>query len=495
MVLSHRNMVAGAKSVAQYLENRPSDRILAALPLSFDAGFSQLTTAFHVGASVTLINYLVPRDVVDAVQRYRITGLTAVPPLWIQLLGVPAFREGALRGIRIAQNAGGHLPVELVRQVRAAMPEARLFLQYGMTETFRTTYLPPGELDRRPGSMGRPMPDTEVLVLDDDGRPVASGEVGELVHRGPTIALGYWNDPETTSFTFRTNPARPEGAPDTERVVFSGDMVRRDDEGFLYYVSRRDRLIKTMGFRVGPDEIADALYASGQVHEAIVDSESDVERGAVIVAYVVLRDGGSLDDLKRYCRAELPEYAQPARNDVRPDLPRLAGGKHDLAARVGRLVRTALVDVVARWDALGQVARVDGDVLGIGDERSADIRIVEDACLPGHHLPRSALAFAASARIANTITIMAIALANPPKSIMPKRSIASADSSSALMRYAMSRTGVPRASPTPVGRWATIRSRSSAPGGVEPRQSRPPVLLTGGFASHRGLRRRACASR
>jgi acyl-CoA synthetase (AMP-forming)/AMP-acid ligase II len=180
--------------------------------------------------------------------------------------------------------------------------------------------------------MGRAMPDTEILVLDEHDRPAAVGEPGELVHRGPTIALGYWNDPEATSRTFRSNPLRTAGVPDSERVVYSGDVVRRDADGFLHFVGRRDRVIKTMGFRIGPDEVADVLHASGEVEEVVIDAEPDPERGSRILAYVVLRDGGSIDRLRRFCRAELAEYAQPAEYVRRERLARLPSGKYDLEA-------------------------------------------------------------------------------------------------------------------------------------------------------------------
>jgi acyl-CoA synthetase (AMP-forming)/AMP-acid ligase II len=258
------------------------------------------------------------------------TVLAAVPPLWIQLLSSPDI--GALRGIRIAQNAGGHLPTEVVRQLRTALPSTRLYLQYGMTETFRSSYLPPNEVDRRPGSMGRPMPGADILLLDESGRPVAPGEVGEIVHRGPTVASGYWNDPEATARTFRPNPLRPDGAPDAERVVFTGDLARRDAEGFLHFVGRRDRMIKSMGFRVGPDEVADALHASGEIAEAVIDAVPDPARGDRIVAYVVLREGGSLARLERFCRAELPAFAHPSAYEQRAALARLPSGKYDMEA-------------------------------------------------------------------------------------------------------------------------------------------------------------------
>jgi len=177
--------------------------------------------------------------------------------------------------------------------------------------------------------MGRAIPGGEVYVLLEDGTPAPTGEVGELVYRGPTVTLGYWNDPELTARVFRPDPLRPS---DGERVVFSGDLVRRDDEGFLYFVGRRDRIIKTMGYRVGPDEILSVLHASGEVADAVVVGEPDEARGERIVAYVVLAEQGSLDRLQAYYGRELPRYLQPARVEVRDTLPLLASGKHDLAA-------------------------------------------------------------------------------------------------------------------------------------------------------------------
>jgi acyl-CoA synthetase (AMP-forming)/AMP-acid ligase II len=332
VVFSIGALRAGVSTVVSYLGLETTDRVATLLPFSSVYGLNQILTTVAVGASVVIERSPVARDMVVQLAAQRTTVLAAVPPLWNQLVGVPDFQKGLLRDLRIAQNAGGHLPTELVRRVREALPGARLFLQYGMTETFRGTFLPPEEVDRRPGSMGRAMPDTEILLLDEQGRPVPQGEIGEIVHRGPTIAMGYWNDPEATRRTFRDNPLRPAGIPSEEHVVFSGDMARADAEGFLYYVGRRDRVIKSMGFRIGPDEVADVLYASGEVHEAVIVAEPDPARGQRIVAHVVLRADGSMDRLKRSCRAELPEYAQPAEYVERSEIPRLPSGKYDVDA-------------------------------------------------------------------------------------------------------------------------------------------------------------------
>jgi len=235
-------------------------------------------------------------------------------------------------------NTGGRLPVHAVGQLRRCQPQADLVLMYGLTEAFRSTYLAPEAVDGKPGSIGKAIPGAEILVLNQRLERCKPGETGQLVHRGPTVSLGYWDDPEATALVFRPHPLRPPGTPDTERVVFSGDLVYQDDDGDLFFVSREDKLIKTLGYRVSPDEVADALYGSGEVVEALVTSEPDELRGARIVAYVVLADtgAGGLDRLKSFCTRELPRYMQPSRIEVRSTLSRTPSGKHDPAATVAQ---------------------------------------------------------------------------------------------------------------------------------------------------------------
>jgi acyl-coenzyme A synthetase/AMP-(fatty) acid ligase len=208
-------------------------------------------------------------------------------------------------------------------------------LMYGLTEAFRSTYLDPDKVDAKPNSIGRAIPGAEILVLDEAGRPCSAGETGELVHRGPTVALGYWDDPDATGQVFRPNPLRPPGTPATERVVFSGDLVNRDEEGDIHFVGRRDGMIKTLGYRVSPDEVAEVLYASGEVTEAVVTAEPDEARGARIVGYVVLAAGGNLERLEAFCAAEMPRYMQPERIEVRSSLVRTSSGKFDAQATAG----------------------------------------------------------------------------------------------------------------------------------------------------------------
>jgi acyl-CoA ligase (AMP-forming) (exosortase A-associated) len=331
VVLSHRNLVAGAKSVAAYLRNVRDDVLLAALPLSFDAGFSQLTTAFLVGARVVLLNYLVPKDVLNALARERVTGLTAVPPLWIQLaqLPWPAEIAGTLRYIA---NTGGRMPRETLRALRARLPQTRPYLMYGLTEAFRATYLSPEEVDARPDSIGKAIPNAEVLVLRDDGTPCAPNEPGELVQRGVHVAMGYWNDPAKTAERFRPLPGREGGLVLPELAVFSGDTVRMDEDGFLYFIGRRDEMIKTSGYRVSPTEVEEVIHATRLIGECAAVGVPHEALGQAIVAIVTAPDGRAVDteELLSKCREALPLYMVPRRIVVRDGLlPRNANGKID----------------------------------------------------------------------------------------------------------------------------------------------------------------------
>ena len=335
VVLSHRNLVLGAQSVAQYLGNHAEDVLLAALPLSFDAGFSQLTTGFLVGAKVVLLNYLMPRDVLKALDREGITGLTAVPPLYIQLTQL-AWPEGAGRRMRYFANTGGRMPRETLDRLRERLPQAAPFLMYGLTEAFRSTYLPPEEIDRRPDSIGRAIPNAEILVLREDGSLCEAEEPGELVHRGPLVGLGYWNDPEKTAERYKPLPAgvggREAGLQLPEYAVFSGDTVRRDAEGFLYFIGRRDEMIKTSGYRVSPVEVEELLYRSGLVGECAAYGLPHEQLGQCIEVVFCPGEGAEADPaaLLAFCKKHMPAYMVPARLlPVGAPLPRNPNGKID----------------------------------------------------------------------------------------------------------------------------------------------------------------------
>ena len=336
VVVTHDNLWNGIRTVANYLGITGEDRIASVLPLNSVYGMNQLLCSVLSAASLVIEVSPLPNEIDATLRAREVTVLAAVPPLWHQLLGLPRFRSEPIPSLRVLQNAGGHLPTSAVRELRAAHPHAEIFLMYGLTEALRSTYLPPDEVDRRPGSMGKAIPGAELLLLHEDLTPCDADEVGEIVQRGPTVTAGYWGDPEATARVFRPNPLRPAGSPDRERVVFTGDLARRDAEGFLYFVGRRDRMIKTLGHRVGPDEIVEVLHASGQVAEALVDAEEDDTRGTRIVAYVVLVPDGSVEQLKAFCRSELPRYMQPSRIETRTALARTASGKHDVNAERAR---------------------------------------------------------------------------------------------------------------------------------------------------------------
>jgi acyl-CoA ligase (AMP-forming) (exosortase A-associated) len=335
VVLSHRNMVTGAKSVASYLENRSDDTLLAALPLSFDAGFSQLTTAFHAGARVVLLNYLLPRDVLKTIEREKVTGLTAVPPLYIQLTQLN-WPETITEHLRYFANTGGRMPRETLDALRRHLPKTRPFLMYGLTEAFRSTYLPPAEVDRRPDSIGKAIPNAEILVLREDGSPCAPHEPGELVHRGALVGMGYWNDSEKTAERYKPLPAnapgREAGLVLPEIAVFSGDTVRMDEEGYLYFIGRRDEMMKTSGYRVSPTEVEEILYATRMVGECVAFGVDHDTLGQAIQVIVTPAAGNVIDvaALLAECRVRMPAYMVPAGIEVRDGpLPRNPNGKID----------------------------------------------------------------------------------------------------------------------------------------------------------------------
>ncbi len=328
VVLSHRNLVAGARSVTRYLGNTCEDRILTALPLSFDYGLSQLTTAFYSRATNVLMNYLLPQDIISMVDEQAITGLAAVPPLWIQLAQLGCEKMTSLRYIT---NSGGVMPRTTLERLRCALPKTKVFLMYGFTEAFRSTYLAPEELDRRPDSIGKAIPNAEVWLVREDGSRCVPGETGELVHRGALVAMGYWNDKLKTAQSFK--PIRiVEGVPVTEMAAWSGDTVRMDREGFMYFVERRDEMIKSSGYRISPTEIEEVIYSLESVVEAIAIGVPHTLMGQAIAVIVVTQPKQSLDEeaVRAVCKQRLPAFMQPHYLEVRQEsLPRNPNGKVD----------------------------------------------------------------------------------------------------------------------------------------------------------------------
>jgi len=332
VMLSHANLLAGSSIVSSYLEITEQERILSILPFSFDYGLNQLLTAFEQGGTLALLSFRFPNEIVQTLVKERITGLAGVPTLW-SLLAQPrsTFHRHQFPHLRYITNSGGDLPLEIMELLRKALPSTQIFRMYGLTEAFRSTYLPPDELELRPNSIGKTIPDTEILVVNENGELCKPGEVGELVHRGPTVSLGYWGQPEATDRVLRPNPFLPSELQDTEKVCYSGDLVKMDSEGFLYFVARRDTMIKSSGYRISPSEVEDVLFQSGKIREAAVIGIPDRILGHYILAFVAPHENEELraDELVDFCAQKMPRHMVPRQIEILKDLPKTGNGKVD----------------------------------------------------------------------------------------------------------------------------------------------------------------------
>lgn len=331
VMLSHANMWLGAVGVAHYLRLTPEDRILAVLPLSFDYGQNQLLSAWAAGASVVPLDYLAARDVIRAIERHRISTLAGVPPLWVQLVEAVWPAEAAL-SLRRLTNSGGKLAPSVIRRLRELFPAAEIHSMYGLTEAFRSTSLDPALLDDHPDSMGSAIPFAEIMVVGADG---LEAEEGELVHAGPLVARGYWRDPVRTAERFRPAPA---GSHHGGTAVWSGDRVRRDARGLLYFVGREDGMIKTSGNRVSPTEVEEAALASGLVAEAVALGFPDARLGEGIA--LIVRPDCRCEEaaLRAFLKRQLPNFMQPGPILWRDALPRSPNGKLDRVALKNELM-------------------------------------------------------------------------------------------------------------------------------------------------------------
>ena len=332
VMLSHANIIAGAEIVADYLSLSHEDRILGALPLSFDAGLNQLTSAVSCGATIVMVAFRFGRDIVQALEKERITGLAAVPPLWNLLSQRSSgLHRIDLPALRYITNTGGALPSHVLDELRDALPGVEVYLMYGLTEAFRSTYLPPQDLDRKPGSIGKAIPNTEIIVVNDEGKRCQPGEIGELVHRGPTVSLGYWGRPELSRQVLRPNPFASDQCDSVEQVVYSGDLVRMDDEGYLFFVGRRDNQIKSAGFRISPNEVEQVLCESPEVQQAAVVGVPNEVLGQHLEAFVT-RSGQQIINescLIGFCGERLPRHMIPKRIHCIDVLPMTSSGKID----------------------------------------------------------------------------------------------------------------------------------------------------------------------
>ncbi|AUX70968.1 acyl-CoA ligase (AMP-forming), exosortase A system-associated [Porphyrobacter sp. HT-58-2] len=327
VMLSHANMWLGAVSVAHYLGLAGDDVTLAVLPLSFDYGQNQLLSTWYAGGCVVPLDFLFPKDVAKACAKHGVTTLAAVPPLWVQLTEIEWPAEAA-KPLRRLTNSGGALTVELVRSLRAMFPDARLFPMYGLTEAFRSTFLDPALVDRHPTSMGKAIPFAEILVVNDAGDIAADGEEGELVHCGPLVAQGYWQDAERTAERFKPAPAASQYG---GMAVFSGDRVKRDADGLLYFAGRRDAMIKSAGNRISPQEIEEAALATGFAVEAVALAVPHARLGQA-VHLVVRGDPEGAEALAKQLQRDLPNFMQPQHIHWREAMPLNPNGKIDRIA-------------------------------------------------------------------------------------------------------------------------------------------------------------------
>ncbi|KQN09663.1 AMP-binding protein [Sphingobium sp. Leaf26] len=328
VMLSHANLWLGAVAVADYLKLTPQDRTACVLPFSFDYGQNQLLSTWVSGGCVYPLDYLTPRDVEKLVDRRDITTLAGVPPLWVQLTELD-WPEAVASKLRRLTNSGGALTRPLVAKLRALFPQADLYPMYGLTEAFRSTYLPPALVDTHPDSMGSAIPFAEILVVRPDGSLTEDDEPGELVHCGPLVAQGYWRDAVRTAERFKPAPvaSRYSGM-----AVWSGDTVRRDAQGLLYFVGRDDAMIKSAGNRISPTEIEEAAVAVPGVAEAVALGVKDDRLGQAVRLLLRSADPNVAQAVAAHLKSELPNFMQPKDIVVLPDFPHNPNGKIDRVA-------------------------------------------------------------------------------------------------------------------------------------------------------------------
>jgi long-chain acyl-CoA synthetase len=324
VMCEHRHVDFASGSIIQYLENRETDIILNALPLSFDYGLYQLLMTFRFGGTLVLENsFAFPSVILSQIASERVTGLPGVPTFYALLLGMD-LEAFDLSSLRYLTNTAAALPPNRVIELKHKFPQARLYSMYGLTETKRTLYLPPAELERRPGSVGIPIPGTEAWVEDTHGRRLGPGETGELVVRGPHVMRGYWEDREATAERFRPGPL-----PD-ERLCYTGDLFRQDADGFFYFVGRTDDIIKSRGEKIAPKEIENVLHMLPGVVEAAVIGVADPVLGQAVKAFVTCRDGELTPRaVLAHCRAHLEGFMVPKEIEFCEILPKNASGKID----------------------------------------------------------------------------------------------------------------------------------------------------------------------
>lgn len=323
---THYNMVSAAKSITQYLQNRESDIILNVLPLSFDYGLYQVIMSFIFGGTVVLEkSFAFIHSTLKRLEEERVTGFPIVPTILSLMLNRQDLKKYDFRSLRYVTNTGAALPVEHIRRFRSLFPDVQLYSMFGLTECKRVCYLSPEEVDRRPSSVGKAIPNCEVWIEDESGREIGPGETGELVIRGSNVMRGYWNAPELSARYFR--PGRYPG----ELVLYSGDYFRKDDDGYLYFLGRKDDMIKCRGERVSAKEVENTLYEIRGIREAAVIGIPDGIEGQSIKAFVSVdpSSGTGERDIRKYCADNLESFAVPKYIQFIDELPKTPNGKID----------------------------------------------------------------------------------------------------------------------------------------------------------------------
>ncbi len=318
----HSNVVFAASSIIAYLENQSDDIVMCALPLSFDYGLYQLLMVFKFGGTLVLErSFAYPVQILKRVEQEKVTGFPGVPTMFAMLLQID-LSEYDLSSLRYFTNTAAALPPTHIQKIREMFSWATLYSMYGLTETKRTLYLPPDQLDKRPDSVGIAIPGTEVWIEDEEGNRLGPNQVGELVIRGRHVMRGYWQNPEATAKRYRPGPLPGE------RVCYSGDLFRMDDEGYMYFVGRSDDIIKSRGEKVAPKEVENVLYGIPGVVKAAVIGVPDPILGESIKALVVSSDSSlTKQDVLRYCRAHLENFMVPQIVEFRKSLPLTSSGK------------------------------------------------------------------------------------------------------------------------------------------------------------------------
>jgi acyl-CoA ligase (AMP-forming) (exosortase A-associated) len=330
VMLSHRNLLAGTRIVRTYLGITGEDRILSILPFSFDYGLNQLLTSVEQAATIVILTFRFGDDITRALRDHQITGLAGVPTVWAILTKTsPLLSKTELPHLRYITNSGGSVPTSTVTALRKLLPQTQVFLMYGLTEAFRSTFLPPEELDRRPTSIGKAIPECEVFIVTPSGQRAAPGEPGILVHRGPTVSLGYWNRPEDTAKVLKPHPFH-DAEIGGEIVCYSGDLAVQDDEGFFSFIGRNDAMIKSSGYRISPSEVEEAVMATGHFRQVAVIGLPDELAGQKVHALAVAgADDVDVTTVLRSVAASLASYMVPRVIEVVDELPVTPNGKID----------------------------------------------------------------------------------------------------------------------------------------------------------------------